>query len=98
MFWMDTIESMPAAQMWNQIFSLTESDFKIPLTPKILSNPSNSIVKTLIYIYSMESFLFKEMNQASRSKDTTKIEYYGPLACALAYIIHNGNANRSKNK
>ena len=35
--------------------------------------------------------LFKEMNNASREKDQSKIEMYGPLASALGYIIHCGN-------
>ena len=96
MFWMDAIESMPVAQMWNQIFSLTESDFKKPLTPKILSNPNNSIVKTLIYIYSMESFIYKEMNRACRLKDTSKIKFYGAYASALSFIIHCGNKSNKE--
>ena len=63
----------------------------LPLTPKILSDPSQNLVKTLIYIYSMESFISKELNRASRSKDIEKIKMYGPLASALSFIIHCGN-------
>ena len=43
-----------------------EVDFHKPLTPKILSDPNNKLVKTLVYIYSMQSFVFKELNWASR--------------------------------
>ena len=39
----------------------------------------------------MESFIFSEMNKASRSKDSSKIKYYGPFASALGYVIHCGN-------
>ena len=79
--------------MWKTIFSLsrTVSDFKKPLTPKILSNPDNEFVKTIIYIYSMESFVFSEMNKSSRMKDTAKIKFYGAFASALGFIIHSGN-------
>lgn len=45
----------------------------------------------LIYIYSMQSFVFGAMNRSSREKDETKIDFYGPLASALSYIIHCGN-------
>ena len=84
--------------MWKTIFSLSKSvkDFKKPSTPKILSNPNNAFVKTLVYIYSMESFVFFEMNRTSRMKDTSKIKYYGAFASALGFIIHSGNMKGSK--
>ena len=66
-------------------------DLKKPLTPKILSDPNHDFVKTLVYIYSMQTFIFKEMNKASRTKDTKKIKYYGPLASALSFVVHCGN-------
>ena len=34
----------------------------------------------------MESFVFGEMNKASRLKDESKIEFYDPLASALGLI------------
>ena len=60
---------------WKYIFSLGKQDaaFEEPLTPSILADPTNSFVKTIIYIYSMESFIFSEMNKASRMKDESKI-------------------------
>ena len=66
-------------------------DLKKPLTPKILSDPNHNFVKTLVYIYSMQTFIFKEMNKASRTKDTKQIKFYGPLASALSYVVHCGN-------
>ena len=67
------------------------NDFNEPLTHKILSNPKHEFVKTLVYIYSMESFVFSEMNRASRMKDVSKIKFYGAFASALGYIVHCGN-------
>lgn len=51
-------------EMWQVVFSLNMSkiDFKQAITPEILSNPKHPFVKTMIFIYSMESFIFKEMN------------------------------------
>ena len=78
--------------MWKKIFEMVKGvDFRKPLTPKILSNPNHQFVKTLIYIYSMESFIFGAMNRASRAKDEHKIKFYGPLASALSFIVHCGN-------
>ena len=63
-------------EMWKTIFSLSEQvkDFSKPLTPKILSDPEHSFVKILLYIYSMESFIFREMKRASIMKDYILIE------------------------
>ena len=68
----------------------------MPLTPKILSNPKHKFVKTLIYIYSMQTFIFTEMNKASRDKDFAKIEIYGPFASALGYIIQVASLKKQK--
>ena len=70
-------------------------DLKKPLDLKTLSNPNNKFVKTMIYLYSMESFLFKEMNKTTRDKDQEKIKFYGPFASALSFIIHYGNKSFS---
>ena len=34
------------------------------LTPKILSNPDHKFVKILLYIYSMQTFIFSKMNES----------------------------------
>ena len=68
---------------------------KKPLTPKILSDPTHNFVKTLVYIYTMETFLYKELNKASRTKDLDKIKFYGPFASALSFAIHCGNKQQS---
>ena len=44
----------------------------------------------------MESFVFKEINKASRDKDKSKIKFYGPFVSALSYIVHAANANKKK--
>lgn len=50
----------------------------------------------------MQSFVFFEINKASRDKDLPKIEYYGPFASALGYIVHatqqKKKSNREENK
>ena len=79
--------------MWKRIFTIKGSDVDIskPLTPKILSDPNHPLVKTLMYIYSMQSFIYTDMNKASRTKDISKIKYFGAFASALGFIIHCGN-------
>lgn len=83
--------------LWTKIFSLAKTiDMKKPLTHKILSNPDHDFVKILVYIYSMESFVYKEVNNTSRVKDFNKIKYYGAFASALGYIVHCGNQKNKK--
>ena len=69
-----------------------------PLTPKILSVPTSNIARHILYLYSMESFIYPELNKASREKDQSKIQFYGAFAAALSYIIYSANPNRVSQK
>ena len=69
-------------------------DLTKPLTPAILANPVHKITKHLLYIYSMEGFIYQDLNRACRDKDTSQIQYYGAYAAALSYIIFGANQNR----
>ena len=51
-----------------------------------------------MYIYSMESFVYSEINKASRMKDVSKIKFYGAFASALGYVIHCGNKKSTEFK
>ena len=49
---------------WSALFYLSGVEKPhLPLTIKQLSNPDDPIVKTLIKIYSMESFIVYELNR-----------------------------------
>ena len=65
-----------------------------PLTAKILSDPNHKITRRILYIYSMECFIYSDMNRACRDKDKSKIKFYGAFAAALSYIIYNANKYR----
>ena len=41
----------------------------------------------------MESFIYADMNMASRTKDQSKIKFYGAFAAALSFIIYQANRN-----
>jgi hypothetical protein len=60
----------------------------INATPK-LDDPEHKDVKLILTMYSLESFLFKRLNESSRLKETNVIETLGPFAVALTYIIDN---------
>jgi len=44
----------------------------------------------------MEDFIYADLNKACRSKDESKIKYYGAFAAALSYIINNANKNKTR--
>ena len=73
-------------------------DFDKPLTPNILSDPNHRVVKHLVYIYSMQCFVFEELNRVCRQKDKSMIKFYGAYAAALSFIINSANRNRFGNK
>ena len=78
--------------VWKKIFEMVKDvDRKKPITPELLEDTDNGFVKMIVYIYSMETFIFKEMNRASRDKDESKIKFYGALASALSFVVHCGN-------
>ena len=49
-------------------------------------------------MYSMEDFIYADLNKACRSKDESKIKYYGAFAAALSYILYSANSNRKEGK
>ena len=52
----------------------------------------------ILYLYSMESFIYSDINKACRNKDPLKIKYYGAFSAALSFIIDNANKNLKKTK
>ena len=58
-----------------------------PISPKVLEDQNSKIVKTLLKIYTMESFLVYNLNKIAREKDESLLPYYGPYAAALSYIL-----------
>ena len=85
-------------ERWQMLFDMKDlGDISKPLTHKILSDPNHKITRHLLYIYSMETFIYPELNKASREKDKSKIQFYGAYAAALSYIIYSANRNRDLN-
>ena len=82
------------------LFKLADLDenFEEPLTPKVLSDPEHKAVRHIMYIYSMESFIYSELNKVCREKDKSKIKFYGAFAAALSFIIYSANKNRIDDK
>ena len=61
-------------EKWQLLFDFEKlGNIDKPLSPKILSNPNHPVTRHILYLYSMESFIYSQLNRASREKDATKI-------------------------
>ena len=82
---------------WEMLFNIDElGDLDKPLTPKILSNPNHKITQHILYLYSMQCFIYQNLNKACRDQKEEEIEYYGAFAAALSYILYHANKNRDR--
>ena len=52
------------------------------------------MVRLIIYIYSMQTFINKSLNKASREKNLTKSKTLGPFAAVLGQIVQSAAENR----
>jgi hypothetical protein len=49
-------------------------------------NPDSVITKSILFMYSMETFLPYNLNKAERERDASKVKSLGPFAFALERI------------
>ena len=69
-----------------KVAGIQDSDLKkVP----VCDEPEHPHVKTIIFVYSLESFLFSEINRSSREKDVGAVDTLGPFAVAISNIIEN---------
>ena len=57
-------------------------------------NPDLKIVQNILYVYSMETFIYSCLNTACREQDHNKILTLGPLCIALAVILQKAESKR----
>ena len=80
---------------WDVLFGMGKlGDIDVPLTSKILRDPSHKITKHLLYIYSMQSFIYEHLNRACRQKNMESLQFFGAYSAALSYIIYYANKKR----
>jgi hypothetical protein len=60
----------------------------------LTGKPYSNIVSTILYIYSLETFLPKAVNDASRERNVEKIDSLGPIAKVLMLIVGYSNSWR----
>ena len=80
---------------WDKLFQIDKlGNIDKPLTQSILSNPYHPITRHIIYLYSMQSFIYQDLNRACRKQNEEDIQYFGAFAAALSFILYNANSGR----
>jgi hypothetical protein len=59
----------------------------LELDNEILCDDDHPVTKTLIYIYSMETFIYGDLKRACLERDYTRVKNLGPYAKAMGQII-----------
>ena len=79
------VDSKNIELVWLTYFKVAKIvDLKeVPVT----SDPNHPHVRAAMYLYSIESFIYKRINKISRDKDTSSIMTLGPFAVVLTRII-----------
>ena len=78
------------------LFSMESfADINKPIKEETLKDPNSPVTKHILYLYSMESFIYEDLNRACREKDKSMIQYYGAFAAALSFIIYHANVYRT---
>jgi len=79
---------------WKHIFQSTiTSDFNRAITEDSLKNPSSEILCLLLWIYSMECFVYKQLNAATRDNDQSYVATLGPMCLCLGTIIEGAESS-----
>jgi hypothetical protein len=68
------------------------------LTCEILENLQHPITKFILYLHTLETFLYKDLKTASREKDESKIMTLGPYALVLSYILSSTDYSNQSQK
>ena len=72
---------------------------KKELNHDILNNVDHPVTKTLIYIHSMETFIYGDLKKACLNRDFSRVKTLGPYAWVMGRIIYGAYGNKlSQNK
>lgn len=54
------------------------------------SDPDHKDVKAILFLYSLDSFLYVKLNQISREFNDSAVDTLGPFSVALKRVIDSG--------
>lgn len=81
--------------IWNTMWKIAQiQQNDTPIHPSTLHDPSANITQLILYIFSLETFVYKVVVEATRNKDMSKAKTLGPFARVLSEIILKSACNR----
>lgn len=84
-----------ALGVWDLIFGLLGIDKSTePIPYHVLTDANHPTTSALFQIYSLEFWLFNEINKASRAKDNKKVSTLGPFATILSVALDHAQKSR----
>ena len=80
---------MNIIEVWHKYLfdHIPDKDRDIPLTEEILKDPTHPVPSLLTYLYTLDLFLFQELNKGSKEGDMAKVDTLGPYAAAFGEVI-----------
>ena len=63
-----------------------------------IKDPYGLDTKAAMYMYSMESFLYKRINRVVRNKDDESVKTLGPYAALISKVIRNRSSSKNENR
>lgn len=64
-------QTMQKQFIWRKLFAhmnMDEDKMELPITDEEFKNPYCPTVKSIFFLYSLESFIYKQLNYAARTK------------------------------
>ena len=81
----DSIEYQHVKLVWMTFLKVQDID-DLDQVPNV-SDPNHKDVKAILFLYSLDSFLYHRLNQISRKKDASAIWTLGAYSVALTRVI-----------
>lgn len=78
--------------MW-KLLNLTSD---VQIDEFMLNDANCQVTKAIMYLYSMETFIYTAINRASRTQDESKVRTLGPYAVLLAHIVYGAEEKRDR--
>lgn len=64
-------------------------DFDEPISKVTLAKPKDPMTQFLLYMWSLETFIYDDVNKALRFKDENSVENLGPFCFCLSKILNS---------
>ena len=68
--------------------TILEDEWDNPIDSKVYTDPENNLfVQVMVYLWSMESFIYDQVIKGSREQDFSLVDQLGPYQYALQQIL-----------